>query len=42
MAQIVEQSMLPKMTLDVSHNSVPVAVESIADWLEATGGMYMK
>ena len=41
MAQLVEQSTLPKMTLDVSHNSVPLAAESIADWLEATGGLYL-
>lgn len=41
MAQLVEQSKLPRMTLDVSNNSVPLAVESIADWLEATGGLYM-
>jgi len=41
MARLVEQSMLPKMTLDVSLNSVPDAAESIADWLEVTGGLYM-
>jgi hypothetical protein len=41
MAQLVERSVLPRMTLDISHNSVPLAVESIADWLEATGGLNM-
>jgi hypothetical protein len=41
MAQIVEQSILPKMTVDVSHDSIPLAVESIADWLETTGGLYI-
>ncbi|MCX6142551.1 MAG: hypothetical protein NTZ35_04955 [Ignavibacteriales bacterium] len=41
MARLVEQSILSKMTLDVSHNSVPLAVESIANWLETTGGLYI-
>jgi hypothetical protein len=41
MAQLVEQSILPKMTFDISHNSIPLAVERIADWLEATGGLHM-
>jgi hypothetical protein len=29
------------LTVDISDNSVPRAVEKIADWLEQTGGLYM-
>ena len=42
--QIIElagQSILPTLLLDISDNSVPNAVEKIADWLETTGGLYM-
>jgi hypothetical protein len=41
MQTLVEQSLLPKKAIDVSDNSVPRAVESIADWLEQTGGLYV-
>jgi hypothetical protein len=27
--------------VDLADNDVPRAVETIADWLEATGGLYM-
>lgn len=38
---LVEASRLPKLRLDLSDNDVPKAVERIADWLEATGGLYL-
>lgn len=41
MTRLVADSLLPKLTLDISDNDVPRAVERIADWLEATGGLYM-
>lgn len=41
MQQLVEASVLPRLTVDVSDNDVPCAVERIADWLEQTGGLYM-
>ena len=31
----------PTLRADISDNDVPRAVEAIADWLEATGGLYM-
>ena len=41
MGRLVGESILPTLTLDISDNSVPGAVEKIADWLEQTGGLYM-
>lgn len=38
---LVEASRLPKLRLDLSDNHVPGAVDRIADWLEATGGLYL-
>jgi hypothetical protein len=40
--RLVEESRLPRLTLDISDNNVPQAVEKIADWLEQTGGLYMQ
>jgi hypothetical protein len=40
MQQLVQQSKLPTLQLDVSDSNVPRAVEKIADWLSATGGVY--
>jgi len=37
----IQASMLPSMTVDVSGDDVPAAVEKIADWLEQTGGLTM-
>jgi hypothetical protein len=39
--QLLEKSILPGLTVDVSDNDVPRAVEQIADWLEQTGGLTM-
>jgi hypothetical protein len=41
MRSLVANSALPCITLDMSDNDVPAAIEHIADWLEATGGLYM-
>lgn len=41
MNELVENSTLPTLTLDVSDNDIPAAVERIADWLEETDGLYM-
>jgi thymidylate kinase len=41
MRELVAKSMLPCLTLDVSDNNIPAAVEHVADWLEASGGLYM-
>ena len=39
--ELVAQCRLPVLRVDVSDNDVPKAVESIVDWMEATGGLYM-
>ena len=38
--RLVDESILPKLEVDVSDNDVGGAVERIADWLEATGGLW--
>jgi hypothetical protein len=42
MKQLVGESILPRLELDISDNDIPRAVESIADWMESTGGLWMK
>lgn len=42
MTRLVGESILPTLTLDISDNDVPRAVERIADWMEATGALWMK
>lgn len=42
MKQLVNESILPVLELDVSDNNIPNAVEKIADWLGQTGGLYAK
>jgi hypothetical protein len=39
--KLVQESLLPSHKIDISDNNVPRAVDSIADWLEKTGGLYM-
>ena len=39
-AELVGQSLLPTLRLDVSDGDIPKAVDSIAGWLEETGGLY--
>jgi len=41
MRQLVSESTLPTLTLDISDNDVNRAVDCIADWMEATGGLWM-
>lgn len=41
MQDLVAQSALAALQVDVSDNNVAGAVERIADWLEETGGLYM-
>jgi hypothetical protein len=39
--ELIAASTLPTFTVDVSDNSVPRAVDKIADWMESTGGLTM-
>jgi hypothetical protein len=39
--RLVAESTLPKLELDISDNDIPAAVEKIADWMEATGGLWL-
>lgn len=41
MSELIAKSMLPTLTLDISDNNIPFAVECVADWLEQSGGLYM-
>ena len=41
MRELIENSMLPSLTLNISDNNIDTAVEQVADWLEQTGGLYM-
>lgn len=40
-ARLVSQSILPVFELDISDDNVESAADRVADWLEATGGLYM-
>lgn len=40
MDELVAASTLPVLRLDVSDNNIARAADSIADWLEQTGGLY--
>ncbi len=39
--RLVAESALPKLEVDISDNDISAAVEKIADWMEATGGLYL-
>ena len=41
MQRLVGESRLTRLELDISDNDIPKAVERIADWMEATGGLWM-
>jgi hypothetical protein len=41
MQRLIEESVIPKMILDVSNNEIGGAVAKIAGWLETTGGLYL-
>lgn len=38
----IRASLLPHLEVDVTDDNVPAAADRVADWLEATGGLYMK
>jgi hypothetical protein len=38
--ELVAQSRLPTLELDISDNDVPAATDRIADWLSETGGLW--
>jgi len=40
--RLVSESLLPWLELDISDNDIPRAVETIADWMESTGGLWME
>ncbi len=40
--KLAAESLLPRLELDISDNDIPRAVERIADWMESTGGLWMK
>ena len=40
--RLVGESLLPWLELDISDNNIPRAVETIADWMESTGGLWME
>ena len=42
MQRLISESLLPQLELDISDNDIPCAVESIADWMESTGGLWME
>jgi hypothetical protein len=41
MEALIEHSLLPHTSIDVSDNNADAASGKIADWLEATGGLYL-
>ena len=41
MRQLIQQSALPVLTFDVSNSDVSAAADTIAAWLEQTGGLFM-
>jgi len=40
--QLADESLLPMLKVDISDNNISLAVEKIADWMESSGGLYMK
>jgi hypothetical protein len=42
MRSLIDKSILPKFEVDVSDNNINLAVEKIANWMEDSGGLYMK
>lgn len=41
MKRLADESILPRLELDISDNDIPRAAERIADWMESTGGLYL-
>ena len=42
MERLVGESLLETLRVDISDNDVPAAVERIADWMEASGGLWQE
>ena len=42
MERLVGESLLETLRVDISDNDVPAAVERIADWMEASGGLWLE
>jgi hypothetical protein len=42
MQRLAGESRLPRLELEISDNNIPRAVESIAVWVESTGGLYLE
>ncbi len=42
MRNLIQQSLLPVIELDVSNNSVSNAADKIAQWMKSTGGLFAK
>ena len=40
--KLIMEPRLPTLQLDISDNDVPKAVETVADWLAATGSLTMR
>lgn len=40
MSTLIEQSILPKITLDISDNNIDRIIGDIANWMESTGGLW--
>jgi hypothetical protein len=38
--ELIDASSLQTLTIDISDNNVPKAIEHIADWMEETGGLF--
>jgi len=41
MLRLAGESLLPRLELDITDNDISRAVESIADWMESSGGLWM-
>ncbi len=41
MRRLADESILPRLELDISDNNISRAVEGIANWMESTGGLYL-
>lgn len=39
--KLADESLLPLLKVDISDNDISIAVEKIADWMEASGGLYI-
>lgn len=39
--RLADESILPKLGIDISDNNIDTAVGKIADWMESTSGLYM-